>query len=136
MTNTRGRSGGQLFPKGYKGGRQLVSQLKEDGYTAFLNDQKMNDGIETTFFKQPAMSAPALAQLALKHKLPILPIFCHRTEGGRFVVDIKAPLAPEAKGKTTQDKIAALTQCFNDVIEEEVCNHPEQWLWMHKRFKV
>jgi KDO2-lipid IV(A) lauroyltransferase len=62
-----------LFPKGAHGARSALSHLKKGGSLGFLADQKMNDGISVPFLERSAMTAPGIAQLALRFgELPAL----------------------------------------------------------------
>ena len=69
---------GTPIPKGAKGARLALKALSQGGHLAMLIDQKMNDGIAAPFFGHDAMSAPALAQFALKFKCPVIPVRVER----------------------------------------------------------
>lgn len=128
MVSTRAKAGGVQIPKGAKGARELVKFMKDGGVLGMLMDQKMNDGIEATFLGQPAMTAPALAELAHKYNVPVLPIKSIRKEDGTFEVTIEEPVT--LKGDTQED-----VQLCNDILGVMVKKHPSQWMWAHKRFK-
>lgn len=123
------------IPKGPLGARQVIEAVK-DGYSlAMLVDQKMNDGIQLDFFGHPAMTAPAPARIAQKYGLTIMPGAIVRRKGARFDLYFRPPVfvaepeqSPDAK--TTE----AITQKLNDALEKEIRAHPEQWLWLHRRW--
>jgi len=133
MTAGRRDGRGRLVPKGRDGARAIVAALAEGGTVAMLIDQKMNDGIPVPFFGRPAMTAPALAQLALKFRCPVLPARTERLGGARFRLTVLAPLALPDTGNRDADIRALMTQ-VNDLMESWIRGHPEQWLWLHKRW--
>ena len=123
----------QLFAKGAHGARQALGHLRKGGYLGLLPDQKMNDGIEVRFFGRPAMTAPALAALAIRLQCPVLPTYARRIGPARFRVFFDPPLplpcvADRAAG------IADLTQRVNDHLEGWIRAWPEGWLWLHRRW--
>jgi KDO2-lipid IV(A) lauroyltransferase len=121
------------FPKGKKGARAALRHLGEGGNLAMLVDQKMNDGIQVHFFGLPAMTAPALASLALHFRCPVVPALTERIGPARLRVSIAAPLALPDTGDRAFD-VLSLTQTVNDVLEGWVRASPEAWLWLHRRF--
>ena len=86
------RSDMTLTPKGPEGAKELIRSLRKGISIGLVVDQKMNDGIQAPFFKKPAMTAPALAQLALKIKTLIIPVQVERIKKTNFVVTFHNPL--------------------------------------------
>jgi len=124
---------GELLPKGRTGARRSVELLKSGEHIGMLVDQKMNDGIPVPFFGRDAMTAPALAQLALRFGLPIVPVQVVRTGGCRFHVTVNPPLDVPATGDRHAD-IEETMRRVNAMLEGWVRAHPEQWLWVHRRW--
>ncbi len=122
-----------LFPKGVQGARQTLAHLRSGGFVGLLQDQKMNDGIEARFFGRPAMTASALAALAVKIRCPVLPTYAQRIGPARFRVTYEAPVPVPNTGDRNAD-IATLTQLVNDRLERWIRSAPESWLWLHKRW--
>lgn len=122
-----------LFPKGAEGARATLAHLKRGGVLGMLLDQKMNDGIPTTLFGERAMTAPALAQLALRHRCPVIPGRAMRIGPARYRFEAEAPLALPDSGDRLAD-IAALTQAVNDTLARWITDRPAEWLWFHRRF--
>lgn len=122
-----------LFPKGAAGARQALAHLSRGGRLAILMDQKMNDGIKARFFGQTAMTAPALALLALRLRCPVVPAYVERLGPMRFRVTCEPPLLLPVSGNRTDD-VAALTQAVNDTLERWIRAKPESWLWLHRRW--
>ncbi len=125
---------GAMIPKGAEGGRRAMAALKAGRSLGILVDQKMNEGIEAMFFGRPAMTTPAFAQLALRLGLPVVPIRFERLGGPRFRVTVDPPVEIEATGDRAAD-VATLVQAVNDHIEGWVRDRPEQWFWVHRRWR-
>jgi KDO2-lipid IV(A) lauroyltransferase len=121
------------FPKGAKGARQVLSHLKGGGFLAALVDQKMNDGVEARLFGLPAMTAPAVASLALHFRCPLVPAVCRRVAPARLRLIVEPPLALPHSNDRAQD-VLALTQQVNDVLERWIRAEPPSWLWLHRRW--
>ncbi len=122
-----------MFPKGAVGARQAVSHLRAGGILGLLMDQKMNDGIEARLFGRPAMTAPALALLALRFRCPVIPGYVIRIGPARFRLVCEPPLALPQSGDSRAD-LLAVTQAVNDTLERWIRARPESWLWMHRRW--
>ena len=122
-----------MFAKGAAGAVAAMRHLRAGGRLGMLMDQKMNDGIPARFFGHPAMTAPALAVLALRLRCPVIPGWVERTGPARFRVTCEMPLALPDTGNRDQD-IATLTQAVNDRLEAWVRLKPESWLWLHRRW--
>jgi Kdo2-lipid IVA lauroyltransferase/acyltransferase len=122
-----------MFPKGAAGARAALAHLMRGGFLGMMMDQKLNDGIEARFFGRPAMTAPALAALALRFRCPVVPVHAQRLGPARFRVTVDPPLALPETGDRAAD-IAALTQQVNDTLERWIRACPESWLWLHRRW--
>lgn len=129
----RETAGIEQVAKGSRGARRIFALAKAGRTVGMLVDQKLNEGIVVPFFGRPAMTAPALAELALRYRLPILPARCERLAGARFRVTILAPLQPPASGDRAAD-VLALTTTANGLLESWIRARPEQWLWLHRRW--
>lgn len=123
----------QMFAKGPNGAKQAMKHLMAGGRLGMLMDQKMNDGIEARFFGRPAMTAPALAVLALRLRCPVIPGWVQRLGPARFRVTCEAPLALPDTGDRNVD-VGTLTQAMNDTLERWIRQRPEGWLWLHRRW--
>lgn len=119
--------------KGAAGGREVLRHLRQGGHLAMFVDQKMNDGIAVPFFGRDAMTAPALARLALRFNCPIVPVRVERLQGARFRFTVLPPLAIAAAGETTATVLATMTR-VNAMLEDWIRARPEQWLWVHRRW--
>jgi len=121
------------FNKGATGARQALAHLRAGGSLGILIDQKMNDGIEATLFGRPAMTAPAAAIFALRHRIPVVFGWTERLGPARFRVHILPPEPLPDTGDRTVD-VATLTQVLNNRLEAAIRLQPAQWLWLHRRW--
>lgn len=122
-----------LFAKGAKGARAALAHVMRGGSLGMLVDQKMNDGIEARFFGHPAMTAPALAAIALRQRCPVIPGRIDRIGPARLRLVVEPPLPLPDSGDRIADQ-ALLTQQVNDVLERWIRSRPESWLWLHRRW--
>lgn len=122
------------IPKGKIGARKLIQHIKDGANIGLLVDQKMNDGIAVPFFCHDAMTAPAIANLALKYDCPIIPACVIRTKGARFKIKVYPPLEIEKTGNQEAD-IRAIMEKINQMLEAWIRENPSQWFWVHKRWK-
>jgi Kdo2-lipid IVA lauroyltransferase/acyltransferase len=128
----RRRSGVELIAK-----RQALpamrDALRQGRIVGVLLDQNASraEGVFVPFFGIPASTSRALAVLSLHTGAPVVPIFIRRGEGGRHHVAAEPAIpAPE-----TRDVIA-YTAAFNRSIEAAIRRAPEQWFWIHRRWKT
>ena len=122
-----------LIPKGAEGARQIIKALQSGDSAGMLVDQKMNDGIAVPFFGRDAMTAPALAQLALKFRCAVIPTFVERLGGARYRLTFEAPLPLPHSGDRHADILALMT-AVNARMEAWIRKHPGHWLWLHRRW--
>ncbi len=122
-----------VFAKGAKGARAALSHVAKGGYLGLLVDQKMNDGVRASFFGHPAMTAPALATLALRYRATVIPGHVERIGPARFRLICETPLVLPDTGDRLRDQLA-LTQTVNDLLEGWIRQKPESWLWLHRRW--
>jgi KDO2-lipid IV(A) lauroyltransferase len=121
------------FAKGAQGARELFVHLKKGGRAGMLVDQKMNDGIAIPFFGRDAMTAPAIAQFALRFGCMLVPAWTERLEGARFRVVVHPPLVMTPTGDRAADERAVMIR-INQLLEQWIRKRPEQWLWLHRRW--
>lgn len=122
-----------LIPKGAKGARMALNSLKNKRHLAILVDQKMNDGIAVPFFGRDAMTAPAIAQFALKNQCPVVPTRVERLGGAKFRITFYDPLTLPNTGDRKQD-IHNMMLSINQLLETWITDRPDQWLWVHRRW--
>ena len=129
----RKASANSQIAKGPQGARQVLEILRKNGNIGMLMDQKMNDGIAVPFFGRDAMTAPALAQFALRYRCPVIPTCVERLNGAHFRMTLFPPLVLPNSGDRHAD-VAAITATVNTMLETWIRANPGQWLWLHKRW--
>ncbi|MBW4022512.1 MAG: lauroyl acyltransferase [Proteobacteria bacterium] len=122
-----------MFPKGAAGARGALVHLARGGYLGMLVDQKMNDGIPVEFFGRPAMTAPALAAMALRFRCPVIPGRIRRIGPARLRLEVESPLVLPDSGDRQQD-IATVMRMVNATLERWIMDEPGSWLWLHRRW--
>ncbi len=121
-----------FYPKGPGGARACIKALKNKEVVGMLLDQKLNDGISVPFMGEKAMTAPALAQFALKFKGPVVPVRCIRVKGAHFILEFFPPIEVDKQIKSPT--VEELTEQFNNILGKWVYEYPEQWFWVHSRW--
>lgn len=132
----RGWTGNIGIPK-QKAMMRILRSLKEGTAVGILLDQNMawQEGVFVRFFGEWACTNEGLALLALKTGAAVLPAFSVREQDGTYRVVVE----PEVELIRSEDKerdVRANTQLFTGVIERYVRRYPEQWLWLHQRWKT
>ena len=123
------------YAKSRESGRAIIQALKDGRSIGILIDQKYNEGVESLFFGIPAMTNPVFVHLCQKYRCPLIPARAIRTQGCRFVLEILPPIdvfAPDGTARPTQDVIADAHALLEGWIKEK----PEQWIWLHRRWKT
>lgn len=120
--------GEPVYPKSVGGTKQLMRYLESGGIAVILNDQYAGDGTEMPFLGHPARTSLSPAKFALKYGAPLIPFFAVRCGGGLdFQIHFESPI-PATNPET-------MTLAFNESLERRVRKHPEQWFWIHRRWK-
>jgi Kdo2-lipid IVA lauroyltransferase/acyltransferase len=132
ITRFRGDAG-ELVPKGAVAARRAIAVLRRGAHLTMLADQKMNDGIPVPFFGRPAMTAPALASLALRFDCDVLPARVERLGGAQFRLTV-FPRLPLPRSGDHHADVATLMTRVNAILEDWVRDRPEQWFWLHRRW--
>ena len=109
--------------------------LRRGGVVALLVDQsKRQEGVDVNFFGHRVPATPAAAFLSIRCKSPILPIFCIREASGQLTIHVERPIKTKWSGDLRSD-VQANTQLITDAVERMIRKYPEQWFWVHKRWK-
>lgn len=136
-TGLRSRFGCEVVPRGQEAGRRLVAALTANRVNGLLIDQDIRGipGVFVPFFGRPAWTPSGAASIALRRQCPLVPAFGHRRADGRHSVEIHPPL-PEPPPGPAEERVTALTAAATAAIEEQIRAHPEQWVWMHRRWRT
>ena len=115
---------------------QIMQTIRGGGVVAIVIDQNVQakDGIFVEFFGRPACTTTVAAALALKMGCMIVPVHCSLGPDGRYKM-VYGPAVEWDGGRGSED-VAALTQRLTSIIEGWVRENPEQWLWLHRRWKT
>ena len=114
---------------------EMRQMLRRGGIVGLLVDQsRRSEGVEVTFFGHKVTATPAAAFLAIRCSCPILPIFCVREANGQLTIEVNPPLELKRTGNLRFD-VQANTQVITDALEKAVRKYPDQWFWVHKRWK-
>lgn len=134
LERTRGCTGNYVI---YRRGalRRVLKALNANHGVAMLIDQHIQapDAVTVNFFDRPAATTLALAVLALRTGAPVIPVFALPLPDGRYRLVYEHPVEPPAD--ESPEAIRDFTQRCTDVLEMQVRNHPELWLWMHRRWR-
>jgi Kdo2-lipid IVA lauroyltransferase/acyltransferase len=131
----RSRFGANLYPK-YNAMRKILRSLSRGELVGILLDQDAHneDGVFVDFFGRPACTNKGLALVARGTQAPVIPVFIFREEK-TFHMDIQ-PEVPLQRTRDKQADILVNTRAFNRIIEAAILRHPEQWFWVHRRWKT
>lgn len=121
------------MPKGAKGARLMVKAIKEKKIIGMLMDQKQNEGIAVPFFGRDAMTAPAIASLAIKYDCLIMPFQVQRVKGAKFKIKIHKAYKFKNTGDKEKDVYNAMVK-INHTLENWIKEKPAQWFWVHNRW--
>jgi KDO2-lipid IV(A) lauroyltransferase len=116
--------------------RACLKALKDDGLLGFVLDQNRprDQGVFVTFFGRPACTTPGLAFIAAAAQAPVVPAFMYRTPDDRHRLVVFPPIDPPPDRE--EDTLRRATQVYASVVEEAIRRQPDQWIWMHRRWKT
>ena len=139
----------KLFSRYYNAGLNVIPKkhsltkvcqvLENNSAVVFVMDQhaciKSKDGIKANFFNKPAGTYRSLATIARNMEVPVIPAQSYRKKDGTHVLEFYPPLE-WIDAEKSRDQLSKNTQYYNQVLEGMILKYPEQWLWMHKRWKI
>jgi KDO2-lipid IV(A) lauroyltransferase len=130
MNRGRGRYFGSLFAKDNV--REMMRCLRDNGVVWYASDQSYGGkgSVLLPFFDEPAMTNTAIGRIAKASGAAVLPYFCRRLPSNRYVMSIGAP----PPGLPSGDEIAD-TRMLTRLLEDYIRVCPEQYWWIHQRFK-
>lgn len=118
----------------------IVDALRKKKWVAFIGDQDARRrGIFVDFFGKPASTATGVAYFSIKMDIPILPMFCVRNSDSRRTLKLIVcePIYPRKVDKALMDQeIARITELHTKVLEELIKLYPENYFWLHQRWKT
>lgn len=139
------RKHGTRFISPEKSSFEILRALKRNEIVIFVLDQFMGPpvGIRTSFFGRETGTAAGLALMADRTKAPVILSYTFRQNRSgtdsspvRPYVAKFSPPIPFLDDGPREKNISVMTQIYTDKIQEVVQKHPEQWMWIHRRWKV
>ena len=132
----RTKDGNTLIPKG-RAGRKITRLLAENRIVGILSDQNVDkyEGVFVDFFGSPACTSVGLTVLALRTDAPVLPAFMARMPSGKYKFIIQPPVEITRTDNYESDLLVN-TQRFTKLVEDMVRKYPDQWFWIHQRWKT
>lgn len=114
----------------------ILKALRRKECVIFVIDQFMGPpfGVETTFFGRKTGTAYGLALFAVKTQAPVLPVYTYRDKDFHVHI-VFGDIISNEEIADRDLQIRAMTQKYNNKVEEIVSEHPEQWMWVHRRWK-
>jgi KDO2-lipid IV(A) lauroyltransferase len=132
------RAGLHIIPK-QNALSQVCDALDQNHAVIFVLDQhatlENRDGIAVEFFGKKAGTYRSLASFARHTGVPVVPAASYRLETGRHVLEFYDPIVFQDYDSTTES-LYQNTLAYNQALERIILAHPEQWLWLHKRWKL
>ena len=115
----------------------ILDRLGEGDAIVFPFDQHANppDGIAVDFFGHPAWTFKSLAIMALATGAPVVPAWSYREPDGMHVLRFETPLQAQ-EHDDTNEAIRRNTRAYNAELERLILRRPEQWYWVHRRWKT
>lgn len=120
--------------KGREGGMGLLRALARNKTVALMNDQKYNMGVAAPLFGHECMTADGPTRLALRFKVPLIPLSGRRISGVRFHVRVHEPIALDYDDPDQDAAALEGVRRVNSFMEARIREAPEQWFWVHRRW--
>jgi len=121
----------------YRSGvREMYKMLDEGHFIGLIMDQDVGrtDGVVVKFFNQATNFVTGAASMSRFRKVPIFPAFMHKNSDGTHTLEIFPPLKVEKTSDKHAD-IKLMTQQLATLIEEHIKKYPDEWFWLHDRWK-
>ena len=116
--------------KGIGGMRKLINLKNKNFSTALMIDQRVSEGILSSFFNNKALTTTIPAQLIKKFNIPVVPIYIERIKDITFKIKIQKPIT-----FSKEANIENITAELNSILESMILKNPNQWIWSHNRWK-
>jgi len=134
IQKNRQRENAFFYKKGSDSAKNMIKVLKNGGDLALLVDQRDSSGPLINFFNKKAYASEGFANLALKYKTMICPVYSIRNNNGSFQLIFEKPLEfSEYQNLKPKDLVQKV---YIEYFESWINRNPEQWLWSHERWKV
>jgi Kdo2-lipid IVA lauroyltransferase/acyltransferase len=125
---------GNLIPAGRDAPYRLAQALQNGQHVAMLVDQYFTNGVEVTFFGRKTKANPTLARLRRQIECPIHGVRIIRLPDHRFLAELSEEVPP-VRDASGEIDIQGTMQAVTTVLEGWIREYPEQWLWLHRRWR-
>lgn len=125
---------GQLIAAGRTAPFKLAQALQDGKHVGMLIDQHFSNGVDVTFFGRTCKANPMLARLLRQIDCPLHGARVIRQPGGKFLAELTEEVRP-VRDASGQIDIQGTMQAVTSVIEGWIRETPEQWLWLHRRWR-
>ena len=134
LISLRGDAMGELVPTGLHAPIKIAEALERGSHVGLLVDQYYVRGVDVMFFGRTTKANPTIARLARHFECPIHGLRVIRYPGNRYQLNLTEEITParDADGKID---VQGTMQVITGEVEGWVREHPEQWLWLHRRWR-
>ena len=135
LVGIRNQAGYTNIPRGTSS-REIIRTIRSGGAIGMLIDQDVQvQGVFADFFGRPAFTPTGPVVLARRFDIPIVPIFCRMKDDLTYEVTC-LPEVEQGKDGSDDEAVRETTARINRIYEDIIRETPEQWVWMHKRWKT
>ena len=133
----RTRHGNRIIYKD-KAMLNMVKTLRRGGTAAFMIDQKIGkkEGIPVRFFGEDILAVASAAHIQIRFKPKVFMTFMIKTGPRKYKLKVSDPVEWIDDGSPESEQVQQLTQRYQSILEEMIRQYPDQWFWMHNRFKL
>ncbi|MFH1553020.1 MAG: lysophospholipid acyltransferase family protein [Candidatus Omnitrophota bacterium] len=138
VAGLRGRFGARMIYRD-ESPKKMLKELKEGRILGVLADQDVDsvDGTFVNFFGRPAYTPVAPVKIAMAAKTKLVPVFVVRKHDNTHKMIVEKPIdLSEMNDNDKEEGIRRYTQMWTALLEKYVREYPEQWVWMHSRWKT
>lgn len=135
LMKVRSQLMGSMVPTRFGSAFEIAEAVANGGHVGLLVDQRRDRSPTLEFFGRPALTSTFFATLARQYDCPVHGARAIRLPGDRFHMELTPPIELPRGADGLIDVMAA-TQMINDIIEGWIREHPEQWLWLHNRWRM
>jgi KDO2-lipid IV(A) lauroyltransferase len=125
---------GTLIPTGRDAPLKMAEALRNGQHVAILVDQYFTNGVDVTFFGRQTKANPTLARLLRQIECPIHGVRIIRLRNHRFRAELSEEVTP-VRDASGQIDVQGTMQAVTSVIEGWIREYPDQWLWLHRRWR-
>jgi len=125
---------GTLIPAGRDAPLKMAEALRKGQHVAMLVDQYFTNGVDVTFFGRKTKANPTLARLLRQVQCPVHGVRIIRLPGHRFRAELSEELEP-VRDASGEIDVQGTMQAITSVVEAWIREYPDQWLWLHRRWR-